>query len=201
MPVDPSAIATWANLVTVGRVLIAPLMFWLIPEQPGGSWVAFLLWFVLCSSDGIDGYLARRHGVTTFGTFLDPLADKVLVLGAMFTLVSRDVFWVVPVVIIAGRELAISLYRTFVGAKGVSVPASKIAKWKTVAQQLSVGCAIAPLTALDATWLWKGLLWISVALALISGGQYLWRARGAKRTLVYTDTGPTGQAGVGRQSV
>ncbi len=176
MPVDPSAIATWANLVTVGRVLIAPLMFWLIPEQPG---------------------------VTTFGTFLDPLADKVLVLGAMFTLVSRDVFWVVPVVVIAGRELAISLYRTFVGAKGVSVPASKIAKWKTVAQQLSVGFAIAPLTALDATWLWKGLLWVSVALALISGGQYLWRARGAKRTLVYTDTdtGPTGQAGVGRQPV
>ena len=203
MPVDPSAIATWANLVTVGRVLIAPLMFWLIPEQPGGSWVAFLLWFVLCSSDGIDGYLARRHGVTTFGTFLDPLADKGLVLGAMFTLVSRDVFWVVPVVVIAGRELAISLYRTFVGAKGVSVPASKIAKWKTVAQQLSVGFAIAPLTALDATWLWKGLLWVSVALALISGGQYLWRARGAKRTLVYTDTdtGPTGQAGVGRQPV
>jgi CDP-diacylglycerol--glycerol-3-phosphate 3-phosphatidyltransferase len=203
VPVDPSAIATWANLVTVGRVLIAPLMFWLIPEQPGGSWVAFLLWFVLCSSDGIDGYLARRHGVTTFGTFLDPLADKVLVLGAMFTLVSRDVFWVVPVVVIAGRELAISLYRTFVGAKGVSVPASKIAKWKTVAQQLSVGFAIAPLTALDATWLWKGLLWVSVALALISGGQYLWRARGAKRTLVYTDTdtGPTGQAGVGRQPV
>ena len=181
VPVDPSAIATWANLVTVARVLIAPLMFWLIPEHPGGNWVAFGLWFVLCSSDGIDGYLARRHGITHLGTFLDPLADKVLVLGAMFTLVSRDVFWVVPVVIIAGREIAISLYRTFVGAKGVSVPASKIAKWKTVTQQLSVGFAIAPLTALDATWLWKGLLWLSVALALISSGQYLWRARNASR--------------------
>ena len=183
MPVDPSKIATWANLVTVGRVLIAPLMFLLIPEEPGGAWVAFVLWFFLCSSDGIDGYLARRHGVTNFGTFLDPLADKVLVLGAMFTLVSRDVFWVVPVVIIAAREIAISLYRTFVGAKGVSVPASKIAKWKTVTQQLAVGFAILPLTALDATWLWKGLLWISVALALISGGQYLWRAQAGKRAV------------------
>lgn len=181
MPVDPSAIATWANLVTVGRVLIAPLMFLLIPETPGGSWPAFLLWFVLCSSDGIDGYLARRHGVTNFGTFLDPLADKVLVLGAMFTLVSRDVFWVVPVVIIAAREIAISLYRTFVGAKGVSVPASKIAKQKTLTQQLSVGFAIMPLSALDATWLWKGLLWISVVLALVSGFQYLWRAHTGKR--------------------
>ena len=180
MPVDPSAVKTWANLVTVARVFVAPLMFLLIPDKPGGSWVAFGLWFVLCSSDGIDGYLARRHGATTMGAFLDPLADKVLVLGAMFFLVSSDVYWIVPVVIIAARELAISLYRTFVGSKGVSVPASKIAKWKTVSHQLSVGFAIAPLTAIDAKWLWNGLLWISVALALISGSQYMWRARHPK---------------------
>ena len=83
MPVDPSAVKTWANLVTVARILIAPFMFLLIPDHPGGRWVAFLLWFFLCSSDGIDGYLARRHGATTLGAFLDPLADKVLVLGAM----------------------------------------------------------------------------------------------------------------------
>ena len=177
MPVDPSAVKTWANLVTVARVLIAPFMFVLIPDKPGGSWVAFALWFVLCSTDGIDGYLARRHGSTTVGAFLDPLADKVLVIGAMVFLVNSNVFWIVPVIIIAARELAISLYRTFVGAKGVSVPASKIAKLKTLSQQLSVGFAIAPLTALDAKWLWNGLLWISVALALISGAQYMWRAR------------------------
>lgn len=177
MPVDPSAVKTWANLVTVARVLIAPFMFVLIPEEPGGSWVAFGLWFVLCSTDGIDGFLARRYGATTVGAFLDPLADKVLVLGAMIFLVNSHVYWIVPVIVIAAREVAISLYRTFVGAKGVSVPASRIAKLKTVTQQLSVGFAIAPLTALDAKWLWNGLLWISVALALISGGQYMWRAR------------------------
>ena len=177
MPVDPSAVKTWANLVTVARVLIAPFMFVLIPEEPGGSWVAFGLWFVLCSTDGIDGFLARRHGSTTVGAFLDPLADKVLVLGAMIFLVNSHVYWIVPVIVIAAREVAISLYRTFVGAKGVSVPASRIAKLKTVTQQLSVGFAIAPLTALDAKWLWNGLLWISVVLALISGGQYMWRAR------------------------
>lgn len=177
MPVDPSAVKTWANLVTVARVLIAPFMFVLIPDEPGGSWLAFALWFVLCCTDGIDGYLARRHGSTTVGAFLDPLADKVLVLGAMVFLVKSQVFWILPVIIIAARESAISLYRTFVGAKGVSVPASKIAKLKTLAQQLAVGFAIAPLTALDAKWLWNGLLWASVALALISGGQYMWRAR------------------------
>lgn len=189
MPVESSAVATWANLVTVARLLIAPLAFWLIPDGRSGSWVAFALWFVLCSSDGIDGYLARRHGTTTLGAFLDPLADKVLVLGAMFTLVSRGVFWVVPVVIIAARELAISLYRTFVGAKGVSVPASRVAKAKTVTQQLSVGFAIAPLTAVDAKWLWDGLLWISVVLALISGGQYMWRAHIGKRVDELTRVG------------
>lgn len=179
MPVDPSSVKTWANLVTVARVILAPLMLVLIPDNfsEGGSWAAFALWFVLCSSDGVDGYLARRHGVTNLGAFLDPLADKILVLGAMLILVANDTFWIVPVVITVARELGISLYRTFVASKGVSVPASKVAKWKTFTQQLSVGFAIAPLTALDATWLWLWLLWVSVALALISGGQYLWRAR------------------------
>ncbi|MBI4935428.1 MAG: CDP-diacylglycerol--glycerol-3-phosphate 3-phosphatidyltransferase [Actinobacteria bacterium] len=178
MPVDPSAVKTWANLVTVARILVAPFMLVLIPDQgPKGSWAAFILWFLLCSSDGIDGYLARRHGATTLGAFLDPLADKVLVLGAMFILVANDTFWIVPVVIITAREIMISLYRTFVGAKGVSVPASKIAKWKTFVQQLAVGFAIMPPTAVDAKWLWNGLLWISVALALISFGQYVYRAR------------------------
>jgi CDP-diacylglycerol--glycerol-3-phosphate 3-phosphatidyltransferase len=115
---------------------------------------------VLCSSDGVDGYLARRHGATNLGAFLDPLADKILVLGAMAILVSNDTFWIVPVAITVARELLISLYRTFVGAKGVSVPASKIAKWKTFVQQLAVGFAIMPPTAFDAKWLWNGLLWI-----------------------------------------
>ncbi len=179
MPVDPSSVKTWANLVTVARVILAPFMLVLIPERftDGGAWSAFALWFVLCASDGIDGYLARRHGATTLGAFLDPLADKILVLGAMLVLVANDTYWIVPVAITVGRELGVSLYRTFVASKGVSVPASKVAKWKTLTQQLSVGFAIAPLTALDAKWLWNSLLWVSVALALISGGQYMWRAR------------------------
>lgn len=146
------------------------------PRRAGGTWAAFGLWFVLCSSDGIDGYLARRHGATNLGAFLDPLADKILVLGAMAILVGNDTFWIVPVAITVARELMISLYRTFVGAKGVSVPASKVAKWKTFVQQLAVGFAIMPPTALGAKWLWNGLLWLSVALALISGGQYVYRA-------------------------
>jgi CDP-diacylglycerol--glycerol-3-phosphate 3-phosphatidyltransferase len=182
VPVDPNAIATWANAVTVGRILVSPLMFVVIPDYPGGSWVAFILWFVLCSSDGIDGYLARRHGATRSGAFLDPLADKVLVLGAMFTLVSRDVYWALPVLLIAAREVAISMYRVMVGAKGISVPASRLAKWKTLFQQLSVGFAIIPLTADKATWIWLWLLWIAVAFTTVSGLQYLWRAQKLRKT-------------------
>ena len=67
MPVDPNALATWANAITVGRLVVSPVMFLVIPDHNRGSWLAFGLWFVLCVSDGIDGYLARRHGTTASG--------------------------------------------------------------------------------------------------------------------------------------
>jgi CDP-diacylglycerol---glycerol-3-phosphate 3-phosphatidyltransferase len=185
MPVDPSALATWANAITVGRLLLSPVMFWVIPDHDRGSWIAFGLWFLLCASDAVDGYIARRHGVTRSGAFLDPLADKVLVLGAMFTLVGEDVFWILPVAIIAVREFVISMYRTVLGSRGVSVPASRMAKHKTLAQQLAVGFALLPLTAVDASWLWNGFLWLAVVLALISGAQYLWRARAVQPETVH----------------
>ena len=171
------SLASWANAITVGRLLLSPLMFLAIPEDGLGSWFSFLLWFVLCSSDGIDGWIARRRGPTAAGAFLDPLADKVLVLGAMFTLVAHGVFGLVPVLIIAVRELVISVYRIILGGKGISVPATKLAKYKTVIQQFAVGFALLPLTAVDATWVWTGLLWISVVLALVSGARYLMHAR------------------------
>ncbi len=165
---------SWANAITTTRILLAPLVFLAIPEDGTGSWWSFFLWFVLCSSDGIDGYIARRRGPTAVGAFLDPLADKVLVLGAMFTLVAHGIYWVVPVAIIAVRELAISGYRIVKSGRGVSVPASKLGKYKTVVQQFSVAFALFPLTALDATWTWTSLLWIAVVLTLVSGAQYLW---------------------------
>jgi len=178
---DPSAIAPWANLVTVTRSLVAPVLFASIDDRKG-SWVATGLWFILCWSDLLDGSLARRHGATRSGAFLDPLADKVLVLGAMFTLVQREMFWIVPVALIAARELGIQLYRTFVGAKGVSVPATKIAKWKTFAQQIAVGFAVLPLTSARASWTWVVTLWLAVALTVISGLDYLVKAQRFKRS-------------------
>ena len=176
MPVDPNALATWANAVTVSRILVAPLLFTVIPLDNAGSWLAAWLWFALCVSDVLDGYLARRHGATRSGAFLDPLADKVLVLGAMFTLVNRGMFSIWPVVIIAIREVIVSVYRVVVGAKGVSVPASRIAKIKTLSQQISIGFALAPFSALDMTYAWKTTLWLAVSLTIISGTQYAVRA-------------------------
>ena len=96
--------------------------------------------------------------------------------------VGCDVYWALPVLIIAAREVAISMYRVLVGAKGISVPASQLAKWKTLFQQLSVGFAIIPLTADKATWIWLWLLWIAVAFTTVSGLQYLWRAQKLRKT-------------------
>jgi CDP-diacylglycerol--glycerol-3-phosphate 3-phosphatidyltransferase len=174
---ETRGLASWANAITAGRLLLSPLMFWVIPDHSNGSGVAFWMWFLLCARDGIDGYLARRRGPTAAGAFLDPLADKVLILGAMFTLVGTGVFWVVPVVIIAAREFVISVYRVKLAGRGVSVPAIRLGKYKTLAQQLAVGFALLPWTALDDEWLWNGMLWVAVVLALASGAQYLWRAR------------------------
>ena len=181
MAVDETAIVTWANMVTVGRVLASPFLFALIPDDGRGSYVALAVWIILCGSDGFDGYLARKHGITRSGAFLDPLADKILVLGAMFTLVSRDVLWILPVVIIAAREIGVSLYRVFVGSRGVSMPASKTAKVKTVSQQVAVGFALAPFAVVDHRWTFVVLLWIAVALTLLSAGQYAWKAVGSKK--------------------
>lgn len=181
MAVDETAIVTWANMVTVGRVLASPFLFALIPDDGRGSYVALVVWIILCSSDGFDGYLARKHGITRSGAFLDPLADKILVLGAMFTLVSRDVLWILPVVIIATREIGVSLYRVFVGSRGVSMPASKTAKVKTVSQQIAVGFALAPFAVVDHRWTFVVLMWVAVALTLLSAGQYAWKAVGSKK--------------------
>ncbi len=175
VPKNPDAIATWANAITVSRMLLALVLFAMIPEG-GSSWPAALLWMALCSTDFLDGWLARRQGTTRSGAFLDPLADKVLVLGAMFMLVSRGVFWWLPVALIAVREVAVSVYRSVAGTRGVSVPAKRLAKLKTVTQQLAVGCVLLPLTH-DYDLLWNALLWIAVVLTIVTGVQYLMAAR------------------------
>ena len=174
IPFGPSALATPANAVTVARVLVTPALLAIILDD-GASWPALAFWTLLCLTDWVDGYLARRQGVTRSGAFLDPLADKILVLGALFALVAKGVFWWLPVALIAVREVAISVYRTVVGRQGITVPARWWAKVKTVVQQLAVAFALLPVE--DAVPLAKAVLWAGVALALVTGAQYLLDAR------------------------
>jgi CDP-diacylglycerol--glycerol-3-phosphate 3-phosphatidyltransferase len=178
----PSALATPANFVTVIRLLVSPLLFTMITAQKA-SWAVFVVWIGLASTDGIDGWIARRHGTTRSGAFLDPLADKVLVLGALFSLASIGRFAWLPVTIIAVREIGISLYRVYWGRRGLALPASRGGKLKTLLQGLAIAAAVMPLLATAHLWVGDVLLWAAVVVAVASAGQYLWAGRSAATTM------------------
>lgn len=168
----PSALATPANLLTVGRlVLTVPLLMMIV--DTGATWPAVTLWTALCVTDGIDGRIARRHGTTRSGAFLDPLADKVLVLGGLAALVANDTFWWLPALIIGARELGIQAFRSYWGKKGLAVPATALAKAKTVFQEVAIGFGLLPITATDASWVANSVLWAAVVLTVVTGGQYV----------------------------
>src|SRR3954447_19390844 len=139
----PSALATPANAVSMARVLATPVLIAMIAAG-GASWPAVVFWFIIATTDGLDGWLARRHGTTRSGAFLDPLADKIVVLAAMTALVAQGTFWWLPVAIIAVREFGLVLYRTSAGRPGGAVPARRSARLKTLVQGLAVGAALLP---------------------------------------------------------
>jgi CDP-diacylglycerol---glycerol-3-phosphate 3-phosphatidyltransferase len=179
----PGKWVTIANGVTVGRILVTPIVLWALARRDFDL-PTFLLWFFACASDGIDGMLARRMGTTSAGAFLDPLADKVLVISALYVLAWKDAWgWFWPlVVVMTVRELWISIYRSKLSARGISLPARQLAKWKTFIQQLAVAFACSPwfgdkwpifgqLTLLAAAVLtvWSGALYYFDAKAGLSG--------------------------------
>jgi CDP-diacylglycerol--glycerol-3-phosphate 3-phosphatidyltransferase len=178
----PSALATPANAITIGRVVLTPLFLALVIGT-APSYGATGLWILLAGTDGLDGYLARKQGTTRSGAFLDPLADKFLVLGSLFALVVADTLPLLPVALIALREVVISAYRSWVGRRGISLPARPLAKVKTVVQLIAIGFALLPPTAEDARWVPLGVLWVAVALTLASGAQYLIDGTKAQETL------------------
>ena len=165
-----SALATPANAVTITRLLISPLLLVMIASG-GASWPAVAFWMLLCVTDGVDGYIARRQGVTSSGAFLDPLADKVLVLGALAALVSRGDLWWLPAGLIGVREIGVSIFRSRLAQRGISVPARWWAKVKTVVTEVAIGFALLPLTT-DTRGLYTSLIWIAVVLTLVTGAQY-----------------------------
>lgn len=167
----PTALVTPANAITMARVVVAPVLVLLILGD--NDWEALGLWIVLAATDGADGWVARRHGTTRSGAFLDPLADKVAVLSAMAALVSRHRIWWLPVALIAARELAVSAFRSYSGRAGVSIPARPWAKVKTVTQDVAVAMAIAPITSGAYGGALDVVLWVAVALTVVTGAQYL----------------------------
>lgn len=178
----PSALATPANALTMARVVALPVVILLIVGTDT-QWPALGLWFVLCISDLADGWLARRQGATRSGAFLDPLADKVLVLGAMTALVSTGALWWVPVTLIASREVAVSAYRSYVGRRGISVPARLSGKVKTWVQAIAVGMAIAPISSDAYLGFVDVVVWLAVGMTIVTGIQYFLEGRQVVRAL------------------
>ena len=168
----PSALATPANALTAARFVVTPVFIALILRL-GPSWPAVAVGSFLAATDIVDGWVARRQGTTRSGAFLDPLADKVVILGGLAALVALGEFWWLPAVLIAAREVAIAAYRTRLGRRGVSVPARGSAKLKTFAQDAAVGFAILPPLAPHHLVVARAVLWVAVVLSLWTGGQYL----------------------------
>ena len=172
-----------ANLLTLTRLLFSPVLFLLIlqaDESRGASWAAFGLGVALGFTDFFDGRLARRANVTSrSGAFLDPLADKVVVLGAAFCLVSVERYWWVPVTVMAFRELGITAWRARWAREGVSIPARRSAKYKTFVQGVALAMAVMP-TLEGADAVLTAALWLAVAFTLVTGLQYLLDGRAAR---------------------
>lgn len=170
----PSAILTPANAVTLARLAAAPFAFAMMFATPDQhSWPLVGVWFALAVSDFLDGTLARRYGTTRSGAFLDPLADKVLAMGGIGVMCWVGRFPWVALALIAVREVAVSWFRSRYVSRGLAVPASKLAKWKTFLQLGAVGwVTLPPTTGLH--WLSLGTLWLGVAAGLVSGAQYFW---------------------------
>ena len=162
----PGAVATPANFITMGRLLFAIPTLILIYDE-GATWLTVSLWFVLSCTDGVDGWVARRDGTTRSGAFLDPLADKVLTIGGFVALLARGDIWWLPVALIAAREIFVSVYRSAAARRGISLPARQLGKWKAVLQMLAVGAYVLPAVQ-DMEWLKLTILWVAVALTIIS---------------------------------
>ncbi|MBD26851.1 MAG: hypothetical protein CL452_03790 [Acidimicrobiaceae bacterium] len=165
-----------ANLVSLSRLLLSPLLFWTVLEADGNSgtsWLAVFLGFILAASDILDGHLARIRGtVSKWGAFIDPLADKVVVIGTALCLVEVERFHLLPVVLLTLREIFITLYRLLVARKGLSIPARKSAKWKTTIQGIALMIAVMPWLE-NSQWFVDFGLWVAVAFTVVTGIQYL----------------------------
>jgi len=176
----PASTGNIANIITVVRILLAPVFVWMLLVDGGENgplrYAAAALFIVAIVTDSVDGLLARRQNlITDFGKILDPIADKILIGGALIALsILGELWWWVTILILA-RELGITAFRMAV-VRHVVIPASPAGKLKTVMQAVAVSFYLVP------TWEWFGewthwvnavLMGIAVVLTLWSGIEYI----------------------------
>ncbi len=170
------------NLLTLSRIFAVPILVALLwyPGWELGYLFAFALYCLMGVTDYFDGYLARAQGtVSKMGVFLDPIADKIMVAAVILMLVAtRDIagVHVVAAIIILIREIAVSGLREFLADLRVSVPVTKLAKWKTTFQLVALGALILAGGFPAVLWIKQiGLfsLWAAAALTLMTGWDYL----------------------------
>lgn len=164
------------NALTFLRVLLVPVILWLLAaDTEAAEWWAFAIFVFAAATDSIDGWVARRmHGVTTWGQLADPIADKLLIIGALASLASVDrlPWWAVWVIL--ARELAVTLLRVgLVRRFDIVMPASRWGKSKTISQVVAVSAFLWPVISEEVA---MGLLYVAVALTLWSGTEYAFRA-------------------------
>jgi CDP-diacylglycerol--glycerol-3-phosphate 3-phosphatidyltransferase len=165
--------------LTLTRIVAVPLLIvFLISSSRVHALIAAAIFILASITDWLDGLVARRRNqVTTLGTLLDPIADKLLVAAALVSLLQIDKIAAWIVVVIIGRELAVTGLRAVAAGVGVIVPASRLAKWKTVSQYVAItmliiekgfGSAAFHLTA-------TAVLWAALGLTVVSAADYFYR--------------------------
>ena len=133
-----------ANKLTIIRIIIAPIFIvLLLTEGTGTKYSALLLFIIASLTDLYDGRIARARGVvTSFGKFMDPLADKIIVLGALICFVALGEVWAWMVIIILAREVMITHLRFIGASKGIIIPAGRWGKHKTATQMIAVSATL-----------------------------------------------------------
>ena len=129
-----------ANKITLFRVLLIPIfMIVLFSDFTYNTYIAALIFAIASATDGLDGYIARsRNQVTTFGKFIDPLADKLLVSAALISMVQLGKVSAWIVVVIIAREFTITGFRIIAASEGITIAASSLGKIKTITQLVAI---------------------------------------------------------------
>jgi len=182
-----------ANKITLARIFLVPfiMLFLLIKYDLGtisiagegltyNELIAALIFIIAASTDGLDGYIARkRKQVTNLGKFLDPLADKLLVTAALISLVEMDRLLAFVAIVIVSREFAVTGLRLIAAAEGTVISASKLGKLKTVTQIVAI--AILMLDNFPFTFLNLPVdqiaVWLAVIITIVSGVDYFYKNR------------------------